>query len=471
MWRVVGAPGDGGGRLGGRDLVVGVTTSARCAAEIERAGGLGVLDLGRDENAARAALHSCRGRLGVRVAAGCPLEPADLPVEVDTIVLGHGSPWTPGSIGAGRRCLVEVASVAEAHAAGEAGARGLIARERASEEAATPGGTPGGPAQADDGEVAGSSATARARAGDRTSEGTGGFALMQRLMEDADVVAPVWVAGGIGTHTGPAAVAGGATGVVLDTQLALDGHRVPHPRGLVRAMRASIRAHIGAAVTTRPLAAGSAFAAAHGLRHPFAAVTDRPALAAAIVDAGGLPFLRGGDLQETAALLGDRPWGVSAETPDDVRPPFALVDGERHGQAARLQAAGIETFLRVPSPALLDRCLAAGARRLVLDAPLPVWDAQVERLLAYADALDDVHVLFAGGIHDARSAAMAAALAAPLAERGAGIGVVSTAAPHAGITEGATAGLAAWAAALRVDSAPRAPQRGAVAMAGATSDR
>lgn len=80
-------------------------------------------------------------------------------------------------------------------------------------------------------------------------------------------------------------------------------------------------------------------------------------------------------------------------------------------------------------------------------------------------------MLFAGGIHDDRSAAMVAALATPLAERGAGIGVVSAAAPYARVTEGATAGLAAWAAALRIGSVPRAPERRGVEMVGAASDR
>jgi len=62
-----------------------------------------------------------------------------------------------------------------------------------------------------------------------------------------------------------------------------------------------------------------------------------------------------------------------------------------------------------------------------------LWDAQVETLLRYGASLtaeheqrfiDELHLLFAGGIHDERSAAMAAVLAAPLAARGAGIGVL-----------------------------------------------
>ena len=49
---------------------------------------------------------------------------------------------------------------------------------------------------------------------------------------------------------------------------------------------------------------------------------------------------------------------------------------------------------------------------------------QIERLLAHERPERRCSVLFAGGIHDARSAAMVAALAAPLAARGAKIGVL-----------------------------------------------
>src|SRR5690606_5214495 len=52
-----------------------------------------------------------------------------------------------------------------------------------------------------------------------------------------------------------------------------------------------------------------------------------------------------------------------------------------------------------------------------------LWDAQIDRLLAVDDP-ENLQILLAGGIHDARSAAMAAAAAAPLAARGAKVGVL-----------------------------------------------
>ncbi|WP_261576179.1 nitronate monooxygenase, partial [Frankia gtarii] len=239
--------------------------------------------------------------------------------------------------------------------------------------------------------------------------------------------------------------------------------------GVVRAVREGIRDGIAAAARIRPLAVGAPFAAARGLRHPVAQgpmtrVSDRAAFARAIADEGGLPFLAlalmsGEDsralLTQTADLLGDAPWGVGVlgfapadlrnaqlAAVRDVRPPCAIVAGGRPAQAASLEAAGIETFLHVPSPRLLHRFLADGARKFVFEgrecgghvgprASFPLWEAQIAGLLAFGesdqagpDFFAGLHLLFAGGVHDARSAAMVAAAAAPLAERGAGIGVL-----------------------------------------------
>src|SRR5262249_17374870 len=82
----------------------------------------------------------------------------------------------------------------------------------------------------------------------------------------------------------------------------------------------------------------------------------------------------------------------------------------------------------------LDLFLRDGARRFVFEGSecgghvgprtsFALWEAQIARLLAQPTC-DDLSILFAGGIHDARSAAMVAAMAAPLAARGARIGVL-----------------------------------------------
>ena len=231
--------------------------------------------------------------------------------------------------------------------------------------------------------------------------------------------------------------------------------------GVVQAVRRSMHEAPAAARRLRPLAPGSPLASALGTRYPIAQgpmtrVSDRPEFAAAVADGGALPFLalallRGDEvrtlLRETAGLVGDRPWGagILGFVPPELReeqmavlleqpPPFALIAGGRPSQARPLEDAGTEVFLHVPSPGLLDRFLADGARRFVFEGrecgghvgprtSFALWEAQIGRLAA-SDHVDEVQVLFAGGVHDARSAAMVSAMAAPLAERGARVGVL-----------------------------------------------
>ncbi len=228
-------------------------------------------------------------------------------------------------------------------------------------------------------------------------------------------------------------------------------------RGLARASDQQLRQ----ARDLSPLSPDSPLARAHGLRFPIAQgpmtrVSDRAAFALAVAQAGGLPFLalslsRGEEvrrlLEETRAQLGGRPFGVGIlgfvppelraeqlRVVEELRPKVALIAGGRPDQARSLEELGIETYLHVPSPALLDLFLADGARRFVFEgrecgghvgprSSLLLWEQAVERLLSHP-APEELPVFFAGGIHDARSAAMVAALAAPLAARGARLGVL-----------------------------------------------
>ncbi|WP_051779811.1 type I polyketide synthase [Streptomyces sp. NRRL S-241] len=486
-----------------RDLVVAVSPFEEphpaVVTAAERAGALGLLDLGRDPGAARRAFAELgrrlgRARYGVRVPAGCPLGPAELPAAVDTVLLADPAAHAPEQVAAwaaaaGRpRVWAEVTSAAEAASAVAAGAGALVAKGH--------------------------------EAGGRVGSATT-FVLLQQLLGDPGIRLPVRACGGIGPHTAAAAVAGGAAGVLLDVQLALtaegeaalpeevadalrsmdgsetrlaDGHRVfarpdltppegPVPAllgardlrtqllpvgqdgasaarlaaryrttgGVLQAVRAAIAGHLEAAVRARPL--GRPLPVAQG---PMTRVSDQAAFAAAVAAAGGVPYLalavmEGPDvrrlLAETAERLGDLPWGVGllGFAPPELRreqlaavtgarPPHAIIAGGTPAQAAPLEAAGIRTHLHVPSPGLLERYLAEGARRFVFEglecgghvgprASFPLWEEQIERLLACPEpeALD---VLFAGGIHDERSAAMAVAAAAPLAARGARIGVL-----------------------------------------------
>ena len=226
--------------------------------------------------------------------------------------------------------------------------------------------------------------------------------------------------------------------------------------GILHGLRQAIDGHLDDARQLAPLDRGAPLAAAHGteypiLQGPMTRVSDTAGFARAVADGGGLPFLACALLRatrlrallsETKELLGDRPWGVGilGFVPPELReeqlrvieefaPPFALIAGGRPDQAASLEKRGIPTYLHVPAPALLRMFLDAGARRFIFEGrecgghvgprtSFVLWESMVDALLAAVEGgvpAGELHVVFAGGIHDARSAAMVAAIGAPLA--------------------------------------------------------
>ncbi|MDA5280147.1 type I polyketide synthase [Streptomyces sp. Isolate_45] len=521
------------------DLVIGLTPfgepDARLAAAVTRGGGLGVLDLGGGDRAARKEWDDLRrwlpGRHGVRVGPRCRLPLDDLVRDgapPHTVVLGVSATWSPGALPRGVRVLAEVTGADGARAALDAGVHGLIAR----------GGECGG----------------------RIGE-LGTFVLLQQLL---DMVGPdgppVWACGGMAPGTAAAAVVGGAAGVVLDTQLALlaesavpesvatvlrgmdgsettvlAGHRFLHRRApgprpadelpddparvaallggrdpdgqllpvgqdaflaarfadrhgdaasAVRAVTEAVLAAVEEDRAADVLRPGSAMSRALGTRLPIAQgpmtrVSDGVDFARAVADDGALPFLAlalaGGDqaralLAEAGTALAGRPWGVGVLgfAPEETRtaqleavrahrPTHVIIAGGRPSQARALEDDGIKAFLHVPSPGLLRQFLEQGARRFVFEGAecgghvgprnsFPLWEAQLAVIGDWLDENQDrtqgsggqpgpdrergphgtagIEVFLAGGIHDARSAAMAAALAAPLTSRGCAVGVL-----------------------------------------------
>ncbi|MEU6083785.1 SDR family NAD(P)-dependent oxidoreductase [Streptomyces sp. NPDC047108] len=502
------------------DIVIGISPfrepDPRLASAVSRAGGLGVLDLGTGGRRAREALADTDrwaggARYGVRVAAGCRLTPADLVVPEgtgpDTVVLGPDSPWSVDQVAADHRVLAEVIDLRQALAAVHAGAHGLIAR----------GSESGG------------------RVGELST-----FVLLQQLLAEPSVSVPVWACGGIGPYTAAGAVAGGAAGVVLDTQLALlaesglpeeaasairsmdgsetvvvGGHRVLHRRGqssadastdpaavaarlgvhdlrtrllpvgqdgflaarfaaryrdvrgAVRAVADAVRDAVRDEEAAGALRPGSAMSRTLGTplpvaQGPMTRVSDRADFASAVAGEGGLPFIalaladreRAREmLEEARTALEGRPWGVGVlgfapeeirgaqlEAVRELRPTHAIIAGGRPSQAEALEKDGITTFLHVPSPGLLRQFLEAGSRRFVLEgsecgghvgprSSFALWEAQLAVIEDFLDETGDtetgrVEVLFAGGVHDERSSAVVAALAAPLTRRGGSVGVL-----------------------------------------------
>ncbi|MBK1897218.1 type I polyketide synthase [Chryseobacterium paridis] len=359
------------------------------------------------------------------------------------------------------------------------------------------------------------------------------FVLFQRVIKEINTI-PVWVQGGIGLHTAAAVKALGATGIVLDSQLALfpesavpkeikelcsklngtETKIIANHRVLVRPNSPSLPENVGAeelrqyfndldlsksyipmgqdislavdlyedfktlkkmvfgfkeamyghlkqAKALQVIDQDNILAKDLGLRYPIAQgpmtrVSDVPAFANAVAEAGALPFvalslLKGEQakalVMDSKKLAGEKTWGVGilGFAPQELReeqtsyileakPPVVLIAGGRPAQAKVFEKAGIKTFLHVPSPALLDIFLKEGARNFIFEgrecgghvgplSSMVLWEKQIERILK-EDHPENISVFFAGGIHNAFSTAFVSIMAAPLAARGVKVGVL-----------------------------------------------
>jgi len=189
---------------------------------------------------------------------------------------------------------------------------------------------------------------------------------------------------------------------------------------------------------------------------PMTRVSDVPAFAKSVSDAGALPFialsLMTGDkakelVHTTHELLDGKAWGagILGFAPQELReeqtqyimevkPPVVLIAGGRPSQAVPFEKAGIKTFLHVPSLSLLDIFIKEGAKKFVFEgrecgghvgplSSLVLWEQQIERILQ-EENLPAFEMFFAGGIHDSISSAFVSIMTAPLATGGAKIGVL-----------------------------------------------
>lgn len=233
--------------------------------------------------------------------------------------------------------------------------------------------------------------------------------------------------------------------------------------GVLAAFRRQVEENLRQAVGGAALGPQSPLAAAHGttypiLQGPMSRVSDAAPFCQAVAEHGGLPFVAVGVmqgpelrtvLQETKDLLGAKPWGVGilGFLPEELRraqldairqgrPRYAIIAGGHPSQARQLEQWGIAAYLHVPSPGLLKQFLADGARKFILEGrecgghvgprtSFALWQSAIDVLCdAPVEEPSQIHVVFAGGIHDRLSAAMVAALAAPLTARGIKIGVL-----------------------------------------------
>ncbi len=235
--------------------------------------------------------------------------------------------------------------------------------------------------------------------------------------------------------------------------------------GILEAIEASVAEHVSEARKSLPLQPGSALAQAHGteypiLQGPMTRVSDTAEFCVGVAGSGALPFLALALLRapqvralltKTKQLAGNKSWGVGIlgfvppelraeqlEVVREFKPPYAIIAGGRPDQAASLEAIGIHTYLHVPAPSLLRMFVDDGARKFIFEGrecgghvgprtSFVLWEAMIDALLekiASGVKAEELHIIFAGGIHDARSAAMVSGMAAPLAAKGVRIGVL-----------------------------------------------
>ncbi len=419
-------------------VLVLCSSGQRMAAAVARGGGLGLLDLGGHPTSADLGrlTETVRVPFGIRIPSGSPVSTEIIrDCGASLVLFGPGTPVSA----VGPPALAQVGSLAAASAALDGGAVGLVAMDGAELSA---------------------------------------FVVLQQLLAAYGDRVPIWAAG-VGPRTTVGAMAAGASGVFLDEQFALlpeagvpaaeskrlavsdatlatlFASRYPDTESAVR----SLVAAVGELPESGPFELGTPLTRTLGSRLPIAQgpmtrVSDQPAFAAEVADHGGFPFIAlatasGATVTDLLARartqLADRRWGVGLlgfidpDLRDEqlvavraARPHCALLAGGKPAQAKVLEAEGIPTYVHVPSPVLLRQFLDAGIRRFVFEGaecgghigPRPsfaLWEQQLDVLRGHGPGIE---VLFAGGVHDARSAAVVAGAAAELAAAGAGIGVL-----------------------------------------------
>ena len=177
---------------------------------------------------------------------------------------------------------------------------------------------------------------------------------------------------------------------------------------------------------------------------PMTRVSDGAAFARAVADAGAMPVIAaamlpadrlGRILHETADLCGDHPWGVGllafrpqADLQPQIeqvlraRPDLIVLAGGNPLQISQFGDLAERVVIHSPTPELFERQLREGCRRFILEgrecgghtgpcSSLSLWEGCL-RVLASQPRLvrEETSILFAGGIHSARSTSFIAAL-------------------------------------------------------------
>jgi acyl transferase domain-containing protein/NAD(P)H-dependent flavin oxidoreductase YrpB (nitropropane dioxygenase family)/NAD(P)-dependent dehydrogenase (short-subunit alcohol dehydrogenase family) len=274
--------------------------------------------------------------------------------------------------------------------------------------------------------------------------------------EPADILEPAELLARIGT--GKSDILPLGQDIILAPDLVGEYKRL---KQFVRALKRACVTHTKQARTIDAFAPGSEMAKILGTVYPLAQgpmarISDTPAFLHSVAKEGALPFLAMsmdvGEAAEqmlagTAAALAGKPWGagilgfafpkVLAEQTKlilEAKPSFVLIAGGRPGQGTVFEQAGIKTLLHAPTPGLLDMFLKEGSCNFIFEGresgghvgPLfstVLWEKQLNKILKM-DNPAKMGVFFAGGIHDALSAAFVRVMAGPLTARGVKAGLL-----------------------------------------------
>ncbi|WP_020585752.1 type I polyketide synthase [Desulfobacter curvatus] len=233
-------------------------------------------------------------------------------------------------------------------------------------------------------------------------------------------------------------------------------------KGMIRALFTCVGQALNAVEQFDPLTENTALAKEHGTRYPItqgpmANISDNKEFAKAVYDNGALPFFALGSLpieiadgilpekSDELPTFGAGMIGIKAFNPTldhhlslikTKKTPFALFAGGIPSQINELEACGTRAYLHTPMPGVLKNAFEKGTRRFILEgneagghigslSSAVLWELSIEALLdMHADqSLDDVSVLFAGGIISSVGSHFVSAMTALLAKQGLKIGI------------------------------------------------
>ena len=234
-----------------------------------------------------------------------------------------------------------------------------------------------------------------------------------------------------------------------------------HLRDIIRAFFKNIDHALAMVDVHDPMVPGSPLAKEHGtgypiIQGPMANVSDTPEFSQKILENGGLPFLALSSLpvdlaekmliggKEKLSIFGAGLIGIETfnQTIDQhlnlvkkYKVPFALFAGGTPSQVRELEAAGTKTYLHTPSVMMLENAIAHGCRRFIFEGgeagghvgdltSLVLWEAALEHVMDLpGDQLEQMRLVFAGGIGTRHASCFITGVASMLAGLGAKVGI------------------------------------------------